>query len=66
MNDNHPICPYCDTELNYDEVTDDSFDTSAYEVNWRGNCPICDRIFIWKEVYRYSHMEDLKEKTDNG
>lgn len=66
MNDNYPICPYCDTELNYDDLTDDFFDTSTYEVNWRGNCPICGRIFTWKEVYCYSHMENLKEEVDNG
>lgn len=26
MNDNCPVCPYCDTELNYDNITYDSFE----------------------------------------
>lgn len=39
MNDNRPICPHCVTEITYDDMTDDYFDSSTYEVNWRGICP---------------------------
>lgn len=66
MNDNRPICPHCLVEITYDDMSDDFFDTSTYEVNWRGICPICGRRFIWKEVYRYSHLSYFEEETDNG
>ena len=66
MNDNCPVCPYCDTELNYDNITYDSFDTSTYDVYWRGTCPDCGRHFTWKEVYHYSHWDFLEEENDNG
>ena len=66
MSDNWPICPHCVAEITYDEMVDESFDTSTYEVNLRGTCPVCGRLFTWKEVYRYSHMEDFKEEIDNG
>lgn len=57
----YAVCPYCNTELHYDDLTYDSFDTSTYEANWRGSCPICERIFVWKEVYSYSYRENLVE-----
>ena len=66
MNDNRPICPHCITEIPYDEMTDESFDTSTYEVSWRGTCPVCGRHFTWKEVYNYSRLEDFEEEIDNG
>ena len=66
MNDNRPSCPHCITEIPYDEMTDDYFDTSAYEVNWRGTCPVCGRHFTWKEIYHYSRLEDFEEENDNG
>lgn len=66
MNDGCPVCPYCNTELNYDNVTYDSFDTSTYDVYWQGTCPDCGRHFTWKEVYRYSHWGFLEEEIDNG
>ena len=50
MNDNRPICPHCVAEITYDDMTDDSFDTSTFEVSWRGTCPVCGRHFTWKEV----------------
>lgn len=61
-----PICPYCITEIAYDDMTDESFDTSTYEVNWRGICPICGKRFAWTEIYRYSHLDNFKEEIDNG
>ena len=66
MNDNNPICSHCLVEIVYDEMTDESFDISTYEASWRGICPICGRRFIWKEVYRYSHLEYFEEEVDNG
>lgn len=66
MSDKWPICPHCATEVTYDEMIDESFDTSTYEVNMRGTCPVCGRRFTWKEVYRYSQMEDFKEEINNG
>lgn len=66
MNDNCPICPHCVTEITYDDMTDESFDTSTYEVNWRGTCPNCGRRFTWKEIYRYSHLDYFEEENNNG
>lgn len=66
MNDNRPICPHCIVEITYDDMTDESFDTSTYEVGWRGTCPICGAHFTWKEIYHYSRMESFEEETDNG
>ena len=62
MNDNHPICLHCVVEIPYDDMTDDYFDTSVYEVNWRGTCPVCGRRFIWKKVYHYSHLDYFEEE----
>ena len=66
MNDNRPICPHCVVEIPYDDMTDDYFDTSTYEVNWRGTCPVCGKRFIWKEVYCYSRLDDFEEEINNG
>lgn len=66
MSDNWPICPHCLVEVTYDDMIDESFDTSTYEVSMRGTCPVCDRRFTWKEVYRYSHLDYFEEETDNG
>ncbi len=66
MNDNRPICPYCNVDLDYDEMFDETFDTSVFEAHWSGVCPICNRHFRWKEIYHYSHIENLEEEIDNG
>lgn len=66
MDDNHPICTRCLVGITYDDMTDESFDISTYEVNWRGTCPVCGRHFTWKEVYRYSHLEYFEEEIDDG
>lgn len=66
MNDDCPVCPHCITDINYDEQIDESFDTSTYEVSWRGTCPVCDRHFTWKEVYHYSHLDCFEEEFDDG
>lgn len=65
MNDNCPICPYCVVVVDYGDITDESFDTSAYEVSWRGTCPVCGRHFTWKEIYDYSYMDCFEEEIDN-
>jgi hypothetical protein len=62
MNDNQPVCPYCITEINYDEPIDEYFDSSTYEVTWRGICPCCSKAFRWKEFYHYSRMDEFEEE----
>jgi hypothetical protein len=66
MNDNRLICPHCITEIDYDDLLDESFNTNTYEVNWRGTCPVCGRHFTWKEVYRYSRLDCFEEEIENG
>ena len=66
MNDNRPICPHCITEINYDDMIDDYFDTSTYEAFWRGTCPECGRHFTWKEIYHYSYINEFKEEINDG
>ena len=66
MNDNCPTCPYCDTEITYDDLIHESYDTSTYDAYWRGTCPTCGKHFTWKEVYVFSRMDYFEEEKDNG
>ena len=63
---NYPVCPYCNANLEYKDMIDDQFDSSTYEVSWRGTCPACERTFTWREVYHYSYADSIEEETDNG
>lgn len=65
MLDGTPICPHCIVEIEYDDMIDDSFDTSTYEVNWRGKCPICGKHFTWREIYRFARIENFEEEMEN-
>ena len=66
MNDNYPVCPYCITELEYDELVENSYDGSRHESKWRGHCPICDKTFTWYEIYLFDRIEEFEEDTDIG
>ena len=66
MNDNHPICPYCIVEIEYEELLDNYEDGSRYNSEWRGKCPVCDKTFIWHEIYLFDRIENFEEEIDNG
>jgi uncharacterized protein with PIN domain len=56
-----PECLECKTELEFDDTVDiyaDSDIVIFYEV---GHCPKCGKEYKWRDVYNFSHFEDLEE-----
>lgn len=66
MNDNRPICPHCIVEIEYEDMLDNYEDGSRYDSKWRGKCPVCDKTFIWHEIYLFDRIENFEEEVDNG
>lgn len=66
MNNDHPICPYCNVEIEYEILLDNYEYTSHYESSWKGKCRVCGKTFVWREVYLFDHIEEFKEEIDNG
>lgn len=55
-----PKCPYCNEELNYEELINHVNECDYCYDTWRGFCPKCNRTFIWNEVYNFSHCDNLE------
>lgn len=56
-----PECLECKVEIEFDDTVDiysDSDIVVFYEV---GYCPKCGKIYKWRDVYKFSHFEDLEE-----
>ena len=57
-----PECTKCGTDLEFDDTIDtyaDSVIVIFYEV---GHCSKCGKKYKWRDVYNFSHFEDLEEK----
>lgn len=60
--DSTPVCPYCDTELEYDDLVDNNYDGSRHESIWEGHCPVCGKIFTWVEIYLFDRIANFEEE----
>lgn len=57
-----PECLECKVELEFDDTVDTYADGDIvifYEI---GHCPKCGKKYKWKDVYNFSHFEDLEER----
>ena len=58
-----PECTKCGTDLEFDDTIDtyaDSVSIICYEV---GHCSKCRKTYKWRDVYNFSHFEDLEEDS---
>lgn len=59
---NTPECPHCHNTLIWEDDVDTTYsDDDYYIVTVRGSCPICKKVFLWDEYYKYSHRNNLIE-----
>ena len=62
------MCLHCSYgELEVDDVIDTynvSGDTADISELIVGHCPYCNRSYQWKNVFTFSHYEDLVETED--
>lgn len=58
---NEPTCPICGDSIEYIDTFDTYIDTNDFEALCVGECPTCGREYQWKDVYKFSHVKDLKE-----
>ena len=59
-----PKCPYCNGELNYEELIDHVNECDYCYDTWRGHCLKCLRIFTWDEIFNFSHCDNLEEEKE--
>lgn len=56
-----PKCPNCGRELENFECIDTEWFGGTYYDTITGSCSHCNKDYIWIEVFKYHHSEDLKE-----
>lgn len=59
-----PKCPYCNEELDYEELINRMNECDYYYEQWKGFCPKCNRTFFWDEIYTFSHCDNLEEAKE--
>lgn len=57
-------CPNCNTVFTGEVVSSD-WALNTYYDYIVGTCPECKHRFIWTDVFKYSHTEDIMDVTDN-
>ena len=56
-----PKCPDCNVELEWDDNFDYEFvDNSAF-LYIAGHCENCNKDFVWREVYTFTDIDNLRE-----
>ena len=55
------ICPICGSELIEDESYDMSVDLSECREYVVGHCENCGKEYQWKNIFAFSHVEDIEE-----
>lgn len=60
-----PYCPYCGARLEAEDVIDESYEGDYCDNIVYGNCPECNKNYIWKQRYVFSECLDLKEERED-
>lgn len=55
------ICPICGSELIEDESYDMSVDLSECREYVVGHCENCGKEYQWKNIFVFSHVENIEE-----
>ena len=54
-------CPFCNAELEVDEIYDGMIDREHHEEEWYGHCPKCKKRFRWTHIFTYESTKDFEE-----
>ena len=53
-----PMCPVCETEIEYDDFMFDDCDGDAVYFKSRGHCPKCGREYRWYDSYHFAGVTE--------
>lgn len=59
-----PECLVCKIILEYDDLVaygTDGIEEEIVIMHNIGHCPKCGKKYRWKDIYKYSHSEDVEE-----
>ena len=56
-----PECLECKIELEFDDTVDTWVNGDIVEMKNIGHCSKCGKKYQWRDVYNFSHFEDLEE-----
>ena len=56
-----PECEVCKVDLDLDDDAYTWADEEVVEVKNKGHCPKCGKKYKWRDIYKYSHFDDLRE-----
>lgn len=54
---NEPACPICKGPLTEIDCFDNSFISGEAVRECLGECPVCDKLFRYDEVFHFHHTE---------
>ena len=57
----NPDCPYCDTEIDFDEHIDFYDEGDEIFCVAIGHCSSCGRKYRWEDVYKLDRFQNLEE-----
>ena len=58
---NELTCPKCGHTIDFWETVDEYTDDDTHEILCAGVCSHCGTDYQWREVYKFSHNENLEE-----
>ena len=56
-----PKCFNCGADLDYEDVLDTELDGDIMTNKCVGSCPKCGKSYIWVDVYKYTHTQEMEE-----
>lgn len=55
------LCPFCNIDLEIDEIYDNTVDHKHHQEEWHGHCPECEKSFRWVRTFVYEGTSDIEE-----
>ena len=54
-------CPYCNIDLEFDDVSEQIFSENRYIDLCIGHCPQCKKNFRWEETFERISVDKVRE-----
>ena len=57
-------CPYCNIDLEFEDVSEQTFNINHYVDQCIGYCPQCNKVFRWEEIFERIGVKNIREEME--